>query len=48
MDDLLLMLSFAELKSPERVEIQDGWEHCSYLGGSVLRGRGAAFGMAPE
>jgi len=36
MNDLLLMLSCAELKSPKRGRLRGGWEHWSYLGGSVL------------
>ena len=35
-DDLLPRLSCTELKTPERGELRDGWEHRSYLGGSVL------------
>jgi len=38
-DDLLWRLSCAELKSLERREFRDGWEHQSYLGGSVLRAK---------
>ena len=38
-DDLLPMLSCADLKSLKRGGLRDGWEHWSYLSGSVLGAR---------